>query len=437
MSVDGRGMSGPDGLARDRPERALLLAVDTGDAPWSVGESLDELEELARTAGAEIVGRVSQRLEHPDPRTYLGAGKLKEARDLAAETEADLVIVDDELAPNTQRSMEKILGVRVVDRTLLILDIFAQRARTHEGRVQVNLARLEYLLPRLTGAWSHLERQVGGIGIRGGPGETQIEIDRRLIRTRISALKREIEGIRVHRAGQRSTRERTGVPVVALIGYTNAGKSTLFNRLTQAGALAEDKLFATLDPLTRRLMLPGGQEVLLSDTVGFIAKLPTDLVAAFRATLEELESADLLLHVVDISSERASERADIVQGVLDDLGVGERPVLTVLNKADLVAESAEELERTLPEARAADSVVVSAQRDWNIDELQERIEAMLERSFLRVRVRIPYDQTQLVDLFHRKGSIATERHTESGTLITGSLPARFAGPFKRYAVRQK
>ena len=432
MSVDGRAAGGSDGLARARPERALLLAADTGTAPWSVTESLDELEELARTAGAEIVGRLSQRLEHPDPRTYLGRGKLQEARDIAVEEQADLVIVDDELAPNAQRAMEEILGRRVVDRTLLILDIFAQRARTHEGRVQVDLARLEYLLPRLTRAWTHLERQVGGIGVRGGPGETQIEIDRRLIRTRIGSLKREIEGIRVHRAGQRSARERAGVP---LVGYTNAGKSTLFNRLTQAGALAEDKLFATLDPLTRRIMLPGGQEVLVSDTVGFIAKLPTNLVAAFRATLEELESADLLVQVVDVSSERASERAEIVQGVLDDLGVGDRPMLLAMNKADLLAESAEQLERTLPEARAADCVVVSAQLGWNIDELLERIEAMLERGYERVRVRIPYDQAALVDLFHRKGTIATERHTDKGTLITGSLPSRFAGAFRRFAVR--
>ena len=412
-----------------------MLAVDTGAAPWSVQESLDELEELARTAGAEVVGRLSQRLEHPDPRTYMGRGKLQEAHDRANEADADLVIVDDELAPNTQRSMEEILGRRVVDRTLLIIDIFAQRARTHEGRVQVDLARLEYLLPRLTRAWTHLERQVGGIGVRGGPGETQIEIDRRLIRTRISTLKKEIEGIRVHRANQRSARERAGAPVVALIGYTNAGKSTLFNRLTQAGALAEDKLFATLDPLTRRITLPGGQEVLLSDTVGFIAKLPTDLVAAFRATLEELEAADLLLHVVDVTSERASERSEIVQSVLDEIGVGDRPKLLILNKADLLASSAEELDRTLPEARVADSVVVSGQLGWNVDELLARIETMLERGFLRVRVRIPYDQTALVDLFHRRGTISTERHTERGTLITGSLPARFAAPFRRYAVR--
>jgi len=429
--------NGATGDAAPHAERAFLLAVELRDAPWPVGESLDELAELARTAGAEVVGRLSQRLERPDARSYFGRGKLHEARGLLQEAGADLVIVDDELAPGTQKTMEEELGCRVVDRTLLILDIFAQRARTHEGRVQVDLARSEYLLPRLTGAWTHLERQVGGIGVRGGPGETQIEIDRRLIRTRIAALKREIETIRQQRGSRRLARERAGVPVVALVGYTNAGKSTLFNRLTQAGALAENSLFATLDPLTRRIELPGRHEVLLSDTVGFIAKLPTSLVAAFRATLEELESADLLLHAVDISSPRAAERAAIVHGVLNDLGVGDSPMLNVLNKADLMAGSPEELDRTLPEARAADSVVVSARLGWNLEELVERIDAMLERAYERLRVRIPYEHAGLVDLFHRRGSIATERHTETGTLITGSLPARYAAPFRPFVVRSR
>ncbi|MBI2755511.1 MAG: GTPase HflX [Chloroflexi bacterium] len=418
-----------------QPERAYLLAVETRGTAWTVGESLDELEELTRTAGATVVGRMSQRLEKPDPRSYFGKGKLEEAAQELKAADADVVIVDDELPPSAGKVIEEALGTRVVDRTLLILDIFAQRARTREGRVQVDLARLEYVLPRLTRAWSHLERQGGGIGLRGGPGETQIEIDRRLIRARISALREEIEGIRKHRSAQRSARRRVGMPVVALVGYTNAGKSTLFNALSRAEAVAEDKLFATLDPLTRRVSLPGGMEVLLSDTVGFIAKLPTGLVAAFRATLEELEEANLLLHVVDITSRRAEERASIVREVLGELGVGETPVLNVLNKADLLAASREELEATLTDARAADSVVVSAARDWNLDELAERVEVMLQREFEEVRVRIPYTETQLVDLFHRRGTVHSERHTEHGTVIRGTLPARIAPRFKTFAFR--
>src|ERR671933_1201978 len=333
MSVDGRAASGPDGLARARPERALLLAADTGTAPWSVTESLDELEELARTAGAEVVGRLSQRLEHPDPRTYLGRGKLQDARDLAQDERADLVIVDDELAPNAQRAMEELLGLRVVDRTLLILDIFAQRARTHEGRAQVELAQYQYLLPRLMGHGAAMSRLGGGIGTRG-PGETKLELDRRRIRNRIAQLRREIDEIRRARAGHRQLRRRRALPLVALVGYTNVGKSTLLNALTRAEAFAANVLFATLDPPTRRLRLPHGQEVLLSDTVGFIAKLPTTVVAAFRATLEELDEADLLLHVVDPTSPHAAEQNAIVHEVLDELELGDKRVLTVINKVD-------------------------------------------------------------------------------------------------------
>jgi GTP-binding protein HflX len=428
--------NGHDTGATQKQEKAFLLAVDQRNAPWTVEESLEELAELARTAGAEVVGSLSQRLDRPDPRSYFGKGKLEEAHHAVEEFGADVVIVDDELSPAAQKAVEEAVGKRVVDRTLLILDIFAQRARTHEGRVQVDLARLEYVLPRLTRAWSHLERQGGGIGLRGGPGETQIEIDRRLIRGQISSLKDEIEGIRGHRSSQRQARRRVGAPVVALVGYTNAGKSTLFNRVTQAGTLAEDKLFATLDPLVRQINLPNGHEVLLSDTVGFIAKLPTSLVAAFRATLEELEEAALLLHVVDVSSPRAEERAQVVLEVLEELGVAETPVLTVLNKADLIASSEDELEATLPDARASDTVVVSAVKDWHIDELMDRIEAVIQRGYQDLKVRIPYAEAKLVDLFHRRGTVHSERHTETGTLIAGSLPARFAPRFAAYVEKR-
>jgi GTPase len=412
-----------------------LVGVDTQGASTNIQGSLEELARLAETAGAEVVGSVTQKLAHPMSGTYVGKGKLEEIKELRDPLEYDLVIFNDELSPAQQRNLEKTLDIKIVDRTALILDVFARRAQTHEGRMQVELAQLEYRLPRLTGMWTHLSRQaVGGVGLRG-PGETQLESDRRELGKRIAFIKRELTEVHRHRELYREHRRERQTPVIALVGYTNAGKSTLLNALSGSDVLAEDKLFATLDPLTRRVMLPGGQEVLLSDTVGFIAKLPTGLVAAFRATLEELDAADLLLHVVDVSSARATERAEVVQGVLDELGVGERPALMALNKADLLAGSAEELERRLPEARLADSVVVSARQGWNVGELLERIETMLERGFLRVRVRIPYDQAALVDLFHRKGSVATERHTENGTLITGSLPARFAAPFRRYAVR--
>ena len=316
-------------------DRAYLVAADLQGSLLPAAESLSELAELARTAGARVVGRTTQRLDHPAVATYIGSGKVEEVKAAAAELEANVVIFDDELAPSQQRNLEKALGTKVIDRTALILDIFATRAHTREGRLQVALAQMQYLLPRLAGQWSHLERMEGAIGTRG-PGETQIETDRRLINSRISRFKRELEDVRTQRALYRRRRQRNGIPVIALVGYTNAGKSTLMRALSGADVLAENKLFATLDPVTRRLRLATGEVVLLTDTVGFIQKLPTDLVAAFRATLEELAEADLLLHVIDISHPNAFEQTQAVDATLADLGVVERPRLLALNKVDLL-----------------------------------------------------------------------------------------------------
>jgi GTP-binding protein HflX len=417
MSTDG-----VNGTTDHRPERAVLLAVDTGTAPWTIDESLDELEELTRTAGAEVVGRLSQKLEHPDPRSYLGRGKLSEARDLVHATGANLVIVDDELAPNAQKAMEEIVGQRVVDRTLLILDIFAQRARTHEGRVQVELARLEYLLPRLTRAWTHLERQVGGIGVRGGPGETQIEIDRRLIRTRIGALKRDIENIRVHRAGQRSARSRAGLPIVALVGYTNAGKSTLFNRLTGGEVLAADLLFATLDPTLRAVKLPNGANVILSDTVGFISDLPTTLIAAFRATLEEVIEADIIVHVRDISHPDSEAQARDVERVLGELGIeyGEGGRLIELwNKVDLVPQ--DELIRLGNLAARRDpkhpALLVSAITGAGLETLAEAIETMLSDSRSVFELTIAPENGEGLSWLYRNTEVLRRAERSDGATV--------------------
>src|SRR5579883_651833 len=316
------------------PERAFLVAAEVkGHDGWSTQSSLDELAQLAETAGAKVVGRTIQRLDQPNPATYIGKGKVQEVGAERGDCGYTLVIFDDELTPSQQRNLEELLKVKVIDRTALILDIFARRAQTREARLQVELAQLEYLLPRLAGQWSHLERLGGGIGTRG-PGETQIETDRRLIRDRIARLKAQIEEVRTHRALYRRRRARQGAQVAALVGYTNAGKSTLMNALSGAGVLAENRLFATLDPVTRRVRLPDGRQVLLTDTVGFIQKLPTALVAAFRATLEELGDAALLLHVVDITDPNAAEQAEAVEATLQALDLAEKPRITVLNKVD-------------------------------------------------------------------------------------------------------
>jgi GTP-binding protein HflX len=371
-------------------ERAYLVGVDLKQArkgtTWNAYSSLDELEQLASSAGARVVGKTIQRLESPNAATYVGKGKLEEL--VSERQKYDVVLFDDELSPTQQRNLENALKTKVIDRTALILDIFAQRAQTREGRLQVDLAQAEYLLPRLAGQWSHLERLGGGIGTRG-PGETQLETDRRLVRAKISRLKAQLEQVRRHRSLYRRRRERRGIPVVSLVGYTNAGKSTLMRALTRADVLVKNALFATLDPVTRRVEIPGGPPFLLTDTVGFIQKLPTQLVAAFRATLEELQEADLLVHVVDITHVNAADQSQTVEETLAGLGLVGRPRLTVLNKVDLLVgedgepfASYEELQELASELTAGkpDTVLVSAEQRWGLRELLQEISDTLVRA---------------------------------------------------------
>src|SRR5947209_13488527 len=323
------------GLLSTAPERAILVGVEMPGTDWPVEESLDELAQLALTAGVACVERVVQRLARPHPGTLLGSGKIQEIAELARFSDCDAVIFDLELTPGQHRNLERELETQVLDRTALILIIFGQRARTKEGRLQVELAQVEYDLPRLARQWGHLSRQKGSVQQRG-EGEKQIEVDRRLLRRQKSHLEGELEQVRTHRQLYRERRKSVGAPVVALVGYTNAGKSTLLNRLAGAHSLAEDKLFATLDPTTRRVKLSGGQEILLSDTVGFVQRLPTTLVAAFRATLEEVAEADLLVHVVDAASPTMQHQIEAVEQVLEEIGAGGRPMVIALNKADMV-----------------------------------------------------------------------------------------------------
>jgi GTP-binding protein HflX len=360
------------------PERAFLVAADLKKRPsvdarrWRTEASLEELALLARTAGANVVGETIQHLDYRNPATYIGKGKLAEIVAEQPELDYTTVIFDDELSPSQQRNLEKALDVKVLDRTALILDIFAQHARTREGRLQVELAQHEYILPRLRGQWSHLERLGAGIGTRG-PGETQLETDRRLIRERIARLKKQIEEVRRQRALHRRQRARQGIPVVSLVGYTNAGKSTLMRALSGADVLVQDQLFATLDPTTRRIHLPSGGPALLTDTVGFIQKLPTQLVAAFRATLEELEEAALLLHVVDITHPDARQQAETVNGTLDELGLGARPTLLVFNKIDQMGNEG------FP-SWADNGIAVSAAKKVGLEVLLGAIEGALAAS---------------------------------------------------------
>ena len=343
---------------------------------WSLDDTLDELDYLARTAGALVVGRISQRANRLTS-LYLGKGKIQEVRERAEQLEADTVIFDDELTPSQQRSLEEALAAKVIDRTALILDVFARHARTYEGQLQVELAQHKYLLPRLAGQWSHLERLGGGIGTRG-PGETQLETDRRLVRRRIGKIEGDLEGVRRRRTVYMGRRKKSAIPIASLVGYTNAGKSTLFNALSNARVEAEDQLFSTLDPVTRRIRLPSGGQLLLTDTVGFIQKLSPMVVAAFRATLEELAESDILLHVVDITHPKAPEQTEVVEHVLKDLRLGDQPRLLVINKMDLLAPADEGVTPARrPSWDAHSSVLISAAKGWNLDLLLQEVESRL------------------------------------------------------------
>jgi len=433
----------PEPTNRPR-ERAFLVGVELhGDDPLlSLEDSLNELALLADTAGLQVVGQATQKLDHPHPQTFIGPGKVEEVKALVEETQAEVILFDEELSPRHQRELEEDFGsrLRVLDRTALILDIFAQHAGTREGALQVELAQYEYRLPRLTRAWTHLARQagggggrtgsVGGVGLRG-PGETQLEVDRRDIRRRIAHLKNELEKVRTHRQQYRARRRRSQIPVVALVGYTNAGKSTLLNRLSQADVLVADQLFATLDPTTRRVELPGGHMALFTDTVGFIQKLPTALVAAFRATLEEIADADLLLHVVDVTHPNASAQAEAVHQTLAEIEADHIPMLTALNKIDRLADP-ERAQQSL--VGFPNAVGISALTGQGIGDLLSMVAQNLYETYSPITVRLPYGEGSLIALFHEQGEVAQVEQGNSGVTIQGRLPGRLLARYRPFVV---
>lgn len=409
------------------PERALLVGVERRDATWPVDRSIDELERLAETAGACPVARVTQRLDRPQPKTFIGSGKVEEICGMVQRMNIDVVIFDDDLTPSQQTNLERAVGepVKIIDRTALILDIFGLHAQTREGRLQVQLAQLQYLLPRLRGMWSHLakEQTRGGIGSRFGQGESQLEVDRRLIRSRIGSVRRDLETVERRRRVQ--SKERTASPAfrVALAGYTNAGKSSLLNRLTGSSVLAQDKLFATLDPTTRSYRLPGGRLLTLTDTVGFIQKLPHGLVDAFKSTLSEVREADLILKVADASDENLFRQLQAVDKVLDEIGAGSTPAIVVLNKIDCIDDLLRcDLRRIYPDAS-----LVSARTGEGVDAL---IEAISQEAAARDRIvdlTIPYAQSAVSVLVHTYGQVMVEEFGADAVHIVAKVPARIAG----------
>ena len=425
-------------------ERAFLVGVDIrGQIELlAIEDSLTELALLADTAGLDVVGQIYQRLDHPNPNTFIGAGKVEEVKALVEEVLAEVILFDEELSPRHLRELEKIFGegVRIIDRTALILDIFAQHAATREGALQVELAQYEYRLPRLTRAWTHLARQagggagrsgsVGGVGLRG-PGETQLEVDRREIRRRISHLKDELEKVRTHRQQYRSRRKRSQIPVVALVGYTNAGKSTLLNRLASADVYVANKLFATLDPTTRRVELPGGRLALFTDTVGFIQKLPTQLVAAFRATLEEIAEADLLLHIVDITHINARAQAEAVFQVLGEISADTIPVLTVLNKIDLLSDP-DSARNSLESFQT--SAAISAVTGEGIREMLGMVDEHLYEKLTPIKVRLPHHEGALIASFHHQGQVERFEQNHTGVIIQGRLPGRLLARYMPFII---
>jgi len=436
-------------------ERALLIGLEKeGVSKWDLQDSLDELRELANSAGAEVIDTVTQKLQKPTAPYYIGRGKAESIKDSCQDRQVTSVIFDDELSPAQGRNLENLFARKVLDRTQLILDIFAQRARSREGRLQIELAQLQYLLPRLTRMWHHLSRQTGGIGTRG-PGETQLEVDRRRVQERIARLERELEAARTPRAVQRQGRKRHQWPVAAVVGYTNAGKSTLLNLLTGADLVAENKLFATLDPTTRSFVLPNKQRVLLTDTVGFLRKLPHTLIESFKATLEEVSEADLLIHIVDLSHPRVDEQMEAVDSVIKELDAFGKQTLIVFNKIDNLENGAggsratstgkpervdelgsESINREIAETyvkRFPGSVAISARTGEGVNRLVVALENALSSWRLRSRFRIPSDQSALIAEIHRVGHVLELRYEGDDALIIAHVPPELAQKLARYA----